>query len=422
MAHLARNPARCRTPPVQPASLVVFVLVYLGMALGRIPGLALDRTGVALLGAIAMVALGALPLDEAWSTVDMPTIYLLFALMVVSAQFRLAGFYSALVRRLVALRVSPPVLLGFVILVAGCLSAVLTNDVVCLAITPVLVAGAVRRKLDPVPFLLGLACASNIGSAATIIGNPQNILIGQALQLGFAGFLLDAGVPALLGLVVVWGVIASQYGGRWYSTLELAEDVDGPPFDRWQSGKAVAAAGLLVGVFVLGEDLPRHGVALACAGVLLLSRRMASRDMLGLVDWQLLVLFVGLFIVNGAVTRGGALQESLDTLRRVGIDVSAPAWLFASSAVLSNLVSNVPATLLLLPAATHPWAGPILALSSTLAGNLFIVGSLANIIVVTTAKPLGVVIGLREHARTGVPVTLLTLGIAAGWLGLLASM
>lgn len=398
-------------------AVVVFALVYVGMALGELPKLALDRTGVALLGAIAMVLLGALPYDEAWASVDMPTIFLLFALMVLSAQFRLAGSYSELVRRLVGVRASAPALLLALVLVAGALSAVLTNDVVCLAVTPMLVEGCVRRRLDPVPFLLGLAAASNIGSAGTLIGNPQNILIGQRLELSFAGFLLDAGVPSLLGLGVVWGVLVFQYRGRWKRVGELPR-VTAPPFDRWQSAKGLALTAVLVTAFIGFESWPREGVALTCAGVLLLSRRMATREMLALVDWQLLVLFIGLFIVNAGLARTGAVAESLETLRGAGVDVGRPAWLFVSSAVLSNLVSNVPATMLLLPVATHPDAGAILALSSTFAGNLFIVGSIANIIVVTSARLLGVELDFRTHVRTGVPVTLLTLALAALWLWL----
>lgn len=395
--------------------IIVFGLVYVGMALGELPKLALDRTGVALLGAIAMVLLGALPYEEAWAAVDMPTLFLLFALMVLSAQFRLAGSYSEVVRRLVTWKASPPLLLLGLLLVAGVLSAVLTNDVVCLAMTPVLVEGCIRRRLDPVPFLLGLACASNIGSAGTLIGNPQNILIGQRLELSFSGFLLDAGVPALLGLGVVWGVLVWQYGGRWERELEL-KGVDAPPFDRWQTSKGLALAFMLVVAFIGFESLPREGVGLTCAGVLLLSRRMASREMLGLVDWQLLVLFIGLFIVNAGLAHTGAVEAGLEALRGAGVEAARPPWLFTLSTVLSNLVSNVPATMLLLPVATHADAGAILALSSTFAGNLFIVGSIANIIVVTTARPLGVEIDFRTHARTGVPVTLATLGLAAAWL------
>ncbi|HEY3451512.1 MAG TPA: anion transporter [Myxococcales bacterium] len=397
------------------AVLVIFGLVYLGMVLGEIPPLALDRTGVALLGAIAMVMVGALPFAHVWDAVDMPTLYLLFALMVLSAQFRLAGFYSNLVRKMVSLDVAAPALLALVLLAAGGLSAVLTNDVVCLAVTPMLVEGCARRKLDPVPFLLGLACASNVGSAATLIGNPQNILIGQSLHLSFGRFLVDAGVPSVLGLGAIWLVIVGQYRGRWEKEMPLPT-VEAPAFNRWQSFKGLTIAAALIVLFLFFHELPRDGVALVCAGILLMSRRMASREMLGQVDWQLLVLFVGLFIVNRAFAHAGAMDAALVAMRGVGVDPSQPGWLFGLSVVLSNLVSNVPATMLLLPSATHPLAGPILALSSTLAGNLFIVGSIANIIVVTSARPLGVQIGFKTHAKTGVPVTLVTLALAAGWL------
>ncbi|MGC4120252.1 MAG: anion transporter [Myxococcales bacterium] len=397
------------------AVLVIFGLVYLGMILGEVPPLALDRTGVALLGAIAMVTVGALPFHDAWAAVDMPTIYLLFALMVLSAQFRLAGFYSNLVRKMVSLEVTAPALLALVLVAAGGLSAVLTNDVVCLAVTPMLVEGCARRKLDPVPFLLGLACASNVGSAATLIGNPQNILIGQSLHLSFSRFLWDAGVPAVLGLGAIWLVLVAQYRGRWQKELLLPK-VDAPEFNRWQSFKGLTIAAALIVIFLFHHELPRDGVALVCAGILLLSRRMASREILGLVDWQLLVLFIGLFIVNAAFAHAGMMDAALAAMRGAGVNPSAPGWLFGLSVVLSNLVSNVPATMLLLPSATHPLAGPILALSSTLAGNLFIVGSIANIIVVTSAKPLGVNITFRTHAKTGIPVTLSTLALAAGWL------
>ncbi len=377
------------------AVLVLFALVYLGMILGELPGLALDRTGVALLGAIGVVALGRAPLARAWAAVDMPTLYLLFAMMVVSAQFRLAGFYTRVARRLVVLDVSPARLLALVIGLAGLLSAILTNDIVCLAMAPVLVEGCARRKLDPLPFLLALACASNVGSAATLIGNPQNILIGQTLRLSFGGYLLEAGPPAVLGLVATWAVIAFQFRGRWRRELPVP-DIHAPPFNRWQTFKGLAFTAALMVAFLLPGGPPREGAALVCAGALLLSRRMASREMMSLVDWQLLVLFIGLFVVNDAFQRTGAMGMAMDALRARGVDPGQPATMFGLSALLSNVVSNVPATMLLLPSATHPQAGAVLALSSTFAGNLFMVGSIANIIVVGAARPLGVEIDFRS--------------------------
>ncbi len=389
------------------------------MLLGRLPGLAVDRTGVALLGAIALLAAGRITLGAAWQAVDVSTISLLLGLMVVSAQLRQAGFYARVTRRLAARDLSPRALLAAVTALAGVLSAVLANDIVCLAMAPILVEGCARRGLDPLPFLLALACAANVGSAATLIGNPQNMLIGQALGLSFSGYLLDALVPALLGLAVVWGVIARAYAGRWERPAATAATGAPPPADwnGWQATKGwLVLAGVLVAFLLL--PWPRDVVALAAAGILLASRRMASRETLGLVDWQLLVLFAGLFVVNHVMSATGMPARALAASAAAGVDLTHPGWLFAATVVLSNLVSNVPATMLLLPAATSPQAGPALALASTLAGNLLLVGSIANLIVADQAARLGVRIGWREHARVGVPVTLLTLAIAAGWLRL----
>ena len=394
--------------------LSVFLLVYLGMMLGEFPGLRLDRSGIALLGAITLVATERLSVDEAWAAIDVPTMALLLGLMVVSAQFRLGGFYTAVTRQLGATDREPAALLALVVAAAGLLSALLANDIVCLAMAPILIDLCARRGLAPVPFLLALACASNVGSAATLIGNPQNMLIGEVLRLPFAGYLWDGGIPALAGLVVVWAVIARSWRGRWRHEMP-APDIAAPAFNRWQSAKGLAVVAVIVGAFLL-TDWPREVVALAGAGLLMVSGELASREMLGLVDWHLLVLFAGLFIVNEAVQQAGLLDAAILAVQSLHLDPADPATLFGVTVVLSNLVSNVPAVMLLLPMASHPLAGAILALASTLAGNLLIVGSIANIIVVDQARALGVAIDWRTHARVGIPVTALTLLIAAAWL------
>jgi len=402
--------------------LIVFAAVYLGMLLGEIPGLALDRAGVALLGAIALVATGRMTVGGAWNAVNVPTLALLLGLMVVSAQFRLGGFYARVSAWLAAHEGGPERMLALLVGIAGLLSALLANDIVCLAMAPILAAGCARRGLDPVPYLLGLAAAANVGSAATLIGNPQNMLIGQTLRLSFHGYLLDALVPSLLGLAAVWGVIAWAYRGRWRRPVTLARTEQRDlAFDRWQTAKGIVVLAALVAAFLLAP-VPREAAALTAAGVLLLSRRTASRDILGLVDWNLLVLFVGLFVVNHALLESGMLGDALRGVRTAGVDLGRAPWLFGVTVVLSNLVSNVPAVMLLLPAAaSHPQAGPILALASTLAGNLLVVGSIANIIVVEQARRLGIAIGWRAHARVGVPITLVTLAIAGAWLWLRAA-
>lgn len=398
------------------AVLIIFAFVYLGMILGRLPGLAIDRTGVALLGAALLVGLECLTPDDAWRAIDVSTIILLLGLMVISAQLRLGGLYTAITHRMIAANFSPRGFLLLLIFVSAILSALLANDVVCLAVAPLLVESCCRRGWRPVPFLLALACAANVGSAATLIGNPQNMLIGQALRLSFAAYLLDGVAPAAVGCLITWAVICVQVGGDWYET-PCALLVEARPLRRWQSAKGLLVLAALVTAFLV-LPLPREVVVLVAMALLLMSREMHTRDMLALIDWPLLVLFGGLFIVNHALQITGLTAAGLDGLRAHGVHLRDPAWLFGTTVVLSNIVSNVPAVMLLLPAAEHPQAGAILALSSTLAGNLFIVGSIANIIVVDQAARLGVRITWAEHARVGAPVTLLTLLAAAAWLWL----
>jgi Na+/H+ antiporter NhaD/arsenite permease-like protein len=400
--------------------LAIFIFVYAGMILGELPYLKIDRTGIAVLGAIALIAAGKITPQEAWLSVDVPTIGLTMGLMIVSAQFRLSGGYAALTQKIASASFSPPALLGLLIAVAALLSAVLANDIVCLAMAPILLAGCSRRGLNPIPFLIALACASNVGSAATLIGNPQNILIGEYLKLSFNGYLAVAAIPSVLGLVAVWLIIVLLSRRHWYAQTCVPE-IRPPEFSRWQTTKGFVVVVALMLFFVV-TPWPRDVTALAAAGILLMSRRMASHEILGLVDWHLILLFIGLFVVNYAIGVSGIRNLAAAWLLASGVDISSPRLLFLSALILSNLVSNVPATMLLLPHATHPMAGPILALASTLAGNLFIVGSIANIIVVIQAKRMGVVISWRDHARIGVPVTITTLSIAAAWLWLIMSV
>jgi Na+/H+ antiporter NhaD/arsenite permease-like protein len=400
--------------------VAIFAVVYLGMILGGLPFLQLDRTGIALLGAIAIVALGVLTPEAAALSIHLPTLLLLFSFMVISAQMRLGGFYTRVTLQITELRLSPPALLAAVIAAVGALSAVFSNDVICLAIAPVLADACLARRLDPVPYLLGLACAANVGSAATLIGNPQNMLIGQVLELSFLRYFLEAIAPVLLGLAATWGVIAWQARGRWRTVLQ-----DPPPerrqdfaaYDRWQTAKGLAIAAALLTVFLF-SDMPREVAALTGAGLLLMSRKLHSTKMLGLVDWELLILFIGLFVVNHALAQTGLTAAAVRTLADAGVPLAEPGPLFVATLLLSNVVSNVPAVMLLLPAATEPFSGPMLALVSTLAGNFFIVGSIANIIVVNAARRRGIAIDWRSHARAGVPVTLITLAITAAWFAL----
>jgi Na+/H+ antiporter NhaD/arsenite permease-like protein len=397
--------------------IAICAAVYLGMILGALPLLQLDRTGIALLGAIALVGIGALSPEQAARSVHLPTLLLLFSFMVIAAQMRLGGFYDWVTMRLGALPLRPGALLAAVVVVVGLLSAVFSNDVVCLAIAPALADACARRRLDPVPFLLALACSANVGSAATLIGNPQNMLIGQVLEVPFGRYLAEASLPVLGSLAAIWALIALQARGRWQLDSAPAPQPASNPIelDRWQTAKGLAVATALVAVFLF-SSWPREVAALIGAGLLLTSRKLHSREMLGLVDWELLILFIGLFVVNRAFADTGLARQAVQWLAGAGVPLGAPAPLFATTFVLSNIVSNVPAVMLLLPMAGSASDGPLLALASTLSGNLLIVGSIANIIVVAAARRRGIAINWRRHARTGVPITLVTLAITAAWL------
>ena len=414
---------------------VIFAVTYAGIALGGVPGLAIDRTGIALLGAIAMVATGALLPQEAARAIDFPAILLLYSLMVVAAQLKLGGFYSRAAIRINRHIKRPAVFLGALMLVSAVLSALLANDIVCLAFTPVLCGSLMDAGLEPVPFLLGLACASNLGSAATIIGNPQNMLIGQVARLGFGKFLLWCAPPSALSLATCYGVILFLYRGKWQGENKnrkttpsgqaeekqaaLSPDKNGwPPYDRHQTRKGLLITAALIAMFF--TPVPRELSAIIAAGVLLASRKIPTRSLLGLVDWHLITLFCSLFIVVGGVVKYGMPGHVVAWLGAHGMDINHPYALSAIAVVLSNIVSNVPAVMLLLKHMDLSVTKNlyVLALSSTYAGNLFIVGSIANLIIVEQARIYGVRIGFREHARVGVPVTLLSMLIAFAWIAM----
>jgi Na+/H+ antiporter NhaD/arsenite permease-like protein len=402
-------------PPLLP--LVLFVLTYAGLALGRIPGLALDRTGFALLGAVAFLATGAISVEQAKQAVDAPTLAVLFGMMLLSAQYRQSGLYSAIGGRLA--RVGDPrrLLLGTIV-VAAFLSAVLTNDVICYALTPLLAGALLASRRPPLPYLVALACAANLGSALTPIGNPQNILIAQTLHLAFLPFVLVCAAPVVLALGVLYLLVAPRLrrqDGPGKETSSAAEQAEKIPLRRWQAIKAVLLTAAAIALFLSPVTAPL--TALGIAGVVLTSRRMQTRDLLAQVDWSLLALFVGLFVVGRGFEVSGWTEAARHALAAAGADLSHPGVLMAAVALLSLGVGNVPAVMLLLPfVSRQPATGYAMALASTFAGNAVLVGSIANLIVAEQAGKLGIRFGLREQIGVGLPLTLISLVLAAGTL------
>lgn len=395
--------------------VAIFVLAYAGLALGRVPGLAVDRSGIAAIAAVALVASGAVPAADIVQAIHFPTLVLLFALMIVSARFAAAGAYDHLAARIAAAAGSPTRLLALTVAVAGGVSAILVNDIVVFVMTPLLVRGVVARGLDPRPFLAALAGAANAGSAATLIGNPQNIVIGQVGGLDFLDFLRACLPPALAALALV--VVTIRLA--WRAALQAppaAVPPPLPPLDRDGTVKATLAMLALLCLFL--APVPRELAAIGVAALLLLSRRFASRDMLVAVDWPLLVLFAALFVINHALAGTGLTRDALAWMAGHGLGFEALRTLLPGALLASNTIGNVPAVILLL--AAEPGWGPGvlqgLALATTLAGNFFLVGSIANLIVAERAAACGVAFGFADHARAGVPMTLATLAVAAVWL------
>jgi Na+/H+ antiporter NhaD/arsenite permease-like protein len=399
-------------------ALVAFVGTYLGLALGRLPLFRVDRTGVAIIGGAVVVVSGLLPWDRAVAAVDAHTLVLLFGMMIVAAYLRLSGFFRLVTYAAVRRAHTPVGLLALIIVAAGVLSALFVNDVVCLVMAPIVLDLVRRLRLPPAPYLIALATAANVGSVATLTGNPQNMLVGSFSGISYRAFLLREAPVAVIGLVLVFAVIWLAYRRRLPPTLPAAPLDERGAVHHALMIKTMAAVSVMLVAFLAG--VPIALVAIGGAAYCLLTRRVNPDKVYREIDWGLLVLFTGLFVVIGGVEASGLAGEILGGAAVVGLH--RPAVLTAVTAVLSNLVSNVPAVLLfktVIPTFGEPTrAWLLLAMASTLAGNLTILGSVANLIVVEQARGAGIQIGFLEYSRVGVPVTVLTLLV--GWLLLIA--
>jgi Na+/H+ antiporter NhaD/arsenite permease-like protein len=395
-------------------TLAVFAASYVGLGLGRLPGLRVDRTGVAIIGAAAMVVAGLLPWDDAVRSVDAHTLVLLFGMMIVAGYLRLSGFFSLVTLWAIRQAHGPRSLLAAVIAAAGVLSALFVNDVICLVLAPLVVTVTQRLRLPPVPYLVALATAANVGSVATLTGNPQNMLVGSFSSISYRGFLLRQAPVALLGLACVFLVVWLVYRRQLPAHFEAAGEPDRHLVHYPLMVKTLIAVGVMLLAFLAG--VPIAVVAIGGAAYSLLTRRVKPEKVYREVNWSLLVLFVGLFVLTGALEFSGVTSELSTWGARIGLH--RPAVLTLVAALVSNLVSNVPAVLLLkpiIPTLGEPdRAWLILAMSTTLAGNLTLLGSVANLIVAESARAARIDLTFLEYTKVGVPLTIITLTL--GWL------
>ena len=410
-------------PTASATTWAIFGLVYLGLAVGKLPFVRLDRAGIALVGATAMLVLGLVTFGDAVSAVDFPTIALLFGMMVVVAYLRLGGFFRGLATRVLERTRTPYGVLAAVIALSGTLSAFLVNDVVCLALGPVVLTLARRLRRDPVPYLVALATSANIGSTATITGNPQNMIIGTVSRIPYAAFAAHLAPVAAVGLVLDYAIVALAFRRSLGQELEAPpsssiapQDPAGAPEPKLLP-KGVAVLIGIVALFFAGA--PIEIVALGGAALLLLGRVRPER-LYAQIDWNLLVMFAGLFVVISGFERHVVTGWNL---QRLASAQSAPiAPLAALAAVISNLVSNVPAVLLLKSVVTSLGTGAhergwlALAMASTLSGNLTPIASVANLIVIEGARREGTRVSFLDYCRVGIPVTLVTLALGTAWL------
>ncbi|MHB2019374.1 MAG: anion transporter [Candidatus Xenobia bacterium] len=401
---------QCGGMLLQSLGIAVVVAVYLGIGFGRLPWTRLDRAGIALVGAALLLPLRVLTLQQACQAVDGGTLVFLLGMMLLVAHLELSGFFAVSTATLARRTHGRMQLLVAITVASGVLSALIMNDAVVLMMTPIVLSLTDRLGVKPVPYLLALAGASNLGSAATLNGNPQNVLIASYSHLPWLTFTRNLLPVALIGLAVQILLLYLLYPevrstAPSLPRLEAAEPANGRLLVQSTTVGALLLFGFLIG-------LPVAETALVAGSALLLLARQPPRVVNGLVDWGLLVMFSGMFAVTEAVQRLGLLApfESMHF---------TPWTLTGVTGLLSNLVSNVPAVLLLHRLLPHATAATwmLVSAASTLAGNLTLLGSVANLIVAESVARRGVHLSFWEHLRFGLPLTLITLAVAVYSLG-----
>ncbi len=398
-------------------AVVIFVATYAVVAVGRVPGLRIDRAGAAFLGAALMVGCGAIGLDDAYRAIDFNTIALLLGMMIVVANLRLAGFFELVTGFVVARARHPLLLLLAVVGVTGVLSALLVNDTVCLVLTPLVLLVVLRLRRDAVPYLIAVALAANIGGAATLTGTPQNMIIGGFSGVSYRAFSAALAPVSAIGLVLTVLLVAGLWWREFFTGGRLAGEMPAPArLDRGLLRKTVLVLLGVLAAFFAGVR-PAEA-ALIGGGVLLVSRRVKVARIYREIDWTLLLMFAGLFVVVAGLEHAVLTAERVRALSVLPLE---RGWVLAiATATLANIVSNVPAVLVLKPfvvgLADPARAWLVVAMAATLAGNFSVLGSVANLIVVQRAQAQGVVIGFWSYFLVGAPLSVLSIAMGLALL------
>jgi Na+/H+ antiporter NhaD/arsenite permease-like protein len=360
--------------------------------------------------------------EQAYRAVDYDTLVLLLGMMLISAYLFLAGFFDWAADWILRRARTPQALLGYLICTSGVLSALLVNDTVCLMLTPLVVAVMVRGELPLPPYLLALAMSANLGSVATLVGNPQNMIIGHLSHIPFLRFSASLAPVAIAGLAIQYAVLRVGFRRTLSQAVIRRPDPQPRPLDRRLLGLTFGVLALVFTGFLTGLNLA--WTALAGGALIMVLARRDTHQVLKLVDWHLLVFFAALFVVVEGLAGTGLADQLYHHVRGVfGASAGSQAWnLSWFSALGSNVFSNVP-FVLVAGKWINNFAQPelmwkVMALATTFAGNLTILGSVANIIVVESARS-HVEVGFWDYARFGIPVTILTTGVGMGILMLL---
>lgn len=402
-------------------ALVVFIITYIGIIFTRLPKVNIDRPSAAFVGAVAMMCLGIVDFSQAVSFIDFNTIFLLLGMMIVISALKADGLFNIVAQKTLAFANTRTKLLVCIVLISGIGSAFLVNDAVVLIFTPVIISICKRASLNPLPYLIAEILSSNVGSVMTITGNPQNMLIGLNSGISYADFMLHLLPVSLISMaitvVVIWFVYRKEFSLS--TPLRYSEDTEPKQHGAYASSIIFV---LLVAGFFLGKilQLPICVIALAAAALIILFSKHKPTELLKEVDWVLLLFFASLFVVVGAVQQTGVLDKVFSI--SISKDFSGLLSVHGISLVMSQILSNVPYTVLMLPimnAVADQTLWLALASASTLAGNATIIGAMANIIVIESSERFGVKIGFWEFFKSGILVTLLSFGVSLLCLWLL---